>query len=326
MVYRAPKRTERFAFPRTKGIKTMQSGSSRLVRRTNNTRQAFTLIELLVVIAIIAILAAILFPVFAQAREKARATTCLSNMKQIGLGVMQYVQDYEETYPMIKIDGNKSVPVRPDWAPITPRELILPYVKDGETDPNWGPGWTVPIPVASGGIFTCPSQAFDGVWRQMGFSYGLFAGTSAQNTGVERPVVPMAQVGNPASVVMATETGTTDGWNNSDEFSVDAWWHGGGQWKPQYTGATSGAQWDRDTTKAEALGPNGWLYRTMPRYRHNGTANFIFADGHAKAIPKGALNWCTMVNFKGMQSTWDGGKYDWAATDPNWCGKYGVSL
>ncbi len=59
----------------------------------------FTLIELLVVIAIIAILAAILFPVFARARENARRTSCLSNLKQIGLGIMQYTQDYDETYP-----------------------------------------------------------------------------------------------------------------------------------------------------------------------------------------------------------------------------------
>jgi prepilin-type N-terminal cleavage/methylation domain-containing protein/prepilin-type processing-associated H-X9-DG protein len=63
-------------------------------------RSAFTLIELLVVIAIIAILAAILFPVFAQAREKARAITCVSNMKQMNLAVLMYVQDSDETYPM----------------------------------------------------------------------------------------------------------------------------------------------------------------------------------------------------------------------------------
>ncbi|HEY3298451.1 MAG TPA: prepilin-type N-terminal cleavage/methylation domain-containing protein, partial [Armatimonadota bacterium] len=70
-----------------------------LVRATKRN-SGFTLIELLVVIAIIAILAAILFPVFAQAREKARSASCLSNEKQIGLGLMMYMQDYDETYPM----------------------------------------------------------------------------------------------------------------------------------------------------------------------------------------------------------------------------------
>jgi len=66
-------------------------------------RSGFTLIELLVVIAIIAILAAILFPVFAQAREQARMSTCLSNFKQMGLGVMMYVQDWDETYPTSRL-------------------------------------------------------------------------------------------------------------------------------------------------------------------------------------------------------------------------------
>ena len=65
----------------------------------SRTRSAFTLIELLVVIAIIAILAAILFPVFAQAREKARQTSCLSNMKQLSLAALQYIQDHDETFP-----------------------------------------------------------------------------------------------------------------------------------------------------------------------------------------------------------------------------------
>ena len=65
----------------------------------NRVNKAFTLIELLVVIAIIAILAAILFPVFAQARSKARQAACLSNMKQIGLGSMMYAQDYDEVMP-----------------------------------------------------------------------------------------------------------------------------------------------------------------------------------------------------------------------------------
>ncbi|MBC7807537.1 MAG: prepilin-type N-terminal cleavage/methylation domain-containing protein, partial [Akkermansiaceae bacterium] len=68
-------------------------------RNQGRVKSGFTLIELLVVIAIIAILAAILFPVFAQAREKARQISCLSNQKQIGIAMMMYVQDYDETYP-----------------------------------------------------------------------------------------------------------------------------------------------------------------------------------------------------------------------------------
>src|SRR5438270_5923018 len=69
--------------------------------RLYSKREAFTLIELLVVIAIIAILAAILFPVFAQARESARQSACLSNTKQIGLGLAMYVQDYDELMPFL---------------------------------------------------------------------------------------------------------------------------------------------------------------------------------------------------------------------------------
>ncbi len=77
-------------------------------------RYGFTLIELLVVIAIIAILAAILFPVFAQAREKARQTACLSNCKQIGLGITMYVNDWDETFPRMDDCINSPIPWKPD--------------------------------------------------------------------------------------------------------------------------------------------------------------------------------------------------------------------
>src|SRR2546430_10956593 len=72
-------------------------------------RHAFTLIELLVVIAIIAILAAILFPVFAKAREKARQASCLSNLKQLGMGAMIYQQDWDETIPYVLTDSGNLI-------------------------------------------------------------------------------------------------------------------------------------------------------------------------------------------------------------------------
>jgi len=77
-------------------------------------RNGFTLIELLVVIAIIAILAAILFPVFAQAREKARQTSCLSNCKQIGLGITMYINDFNETFPRMDDCISTPIPWKPD--------------------------------------------------------------------------------------------------------------------------------------------------------------------------------------------------------------------
>src|SRR5436190_15533824 len=97
-------------------------------------RNGFTLIELLVVIAIIAILAAILFPVFAQARDKARQATCLSNLKQLGNAQMMYTQDYDETYPK----AYHALPDGSDWAWYLE---IQPYAKNTSifrcpSDPN----------------------------------------------------------------------------------------------------------------------------------------------------------------------------------------------
>jgi len=97
--------------------------------------KGFTLIELLVVIAIIAILAAILFPVFAQARAKARQTTCLNNMRQLGTGLMMYAQDWDETLPLNDYIGNGLGPL-PGWR--DPRagdswcSGIYPYVKNSQ--------------------------------------------------------------------------------------------------------------------------------------------------------------------------------------------------
>jgi prepilin-type N-terminal cleavage/methylation domain-containing protein len=105
-----------------------------------NIRCGFTLIELLVVIAIIAILAAILFPVFGRARENARRSSCLSNVKQIGLGIMQYTQDYDEYLPQ---------GIQPPAYSVRWSSLIQPYTKSTQ-------------------IFRCPSDS-----TTTGRSYGL---------------------------------------------------------------------------------------------------------------------------------------------------------
>src|ERR1044071_2326782 len=106
----------------------------KLTRRTamgsSSTRKAFTLIELLVVIAIIALLAAILFPVFARARENARRASCQSNLKEIALGIKQYIQDYDERYPLDDSADTNVV----GWA-----YVIQPYMKSEQ-------------------IFQCPSD------------------------------------------------------------------------------------------------------------------------------------------------------------------------
>ncbi|MBC8137145.1 MAG: prepilin-type N-terminal cleavage/methylation domain-containing protein [Fibrella sp.] len=108
----------------------------------SHAKQAFTLIELLVVIAIIAILAAILFPVFAQARAKARQVSCVSNQKQILLATLQYVQDFDETFPLAMVgleSGFRWCPVKYLYATTDPNARIYdsgyanaldPYVKN----------------------------------------------------------------------------------------------------------------------------------------------------------------------------------------------------
>lgn len=104
-------------------------------------KRAFTLIELLVVIAIIAILAAILFPVFAQAREAARRTSCMSNMRQLGLGWLMYTQDYDSTYPLTAYLVNDS---QVYWL-----EVIDPYIKSG--------GVSNQVSQQKASVFICPN-------------------------------------------------------------------------------------------------------------------------------------------------------------------------
>src|SRR5436190_13511915 len=122
------------------------------MNRIRAAQTGFTLIELLVVIAIIAILAAILFPVFAQAREKARSISCLSNTKQISLAYAMYNQDYDEGFPAT-VTERQAPPGTPDTAdarsPFSYRVLLQPYIKSQQVFkcPS-APNWPAPAPGA----------------------------------------------------------------------------------------------------------------------------------------------------------------------------------
>lgn len=152
-------------------------------------RSGFTLIELLVVIAIIAILAAILFPVFAQAREKARQSMCISNCKQLCMGTMQYVQDYDETFPK----GWHGYPAAIYW-----NTVIQPYIKNGE----------VAGAASMNGVFKCPSWiSKTGAQRAYGWNIGQNSASPAYGNGFGyypldgAPYRTLASIGRPADTI-----------------------------------------------------------------------------------------------------------------------------
>ncbi|MEA3400738.1 MAG: prepilin-type N-terminal cleavage/methylation domain-containing protein [Armatimonadota bacterium] len=143
-------------------------------------RRGFTLIELLVVIAIIAILAAILFPVFARAREKARQTACLSNVKQIMLGASMYASDYDEVYinRYYDVELNGSWVDRIEWY-----EAIVPYIKNQQ-------------------LFTCPSSPHNS-W--LSYAMNCERNISAQSYHGSGDVLKLAKLPAPAETIAFAE-------------------------------------------------------------------------------------------------------------------------
>jgi prepilin-type N-terminal cleavage/methylation domain-containing protein/prepilin-type processing-associated H-X9-DG protein len=209
------------------------------------TRKGFTLIELLVVIAIIAILAAILFPVFAKVREKARQITCASNLKQINLGIIQYQQDNDEISPYVFGNDNHDLST---WA-----AQILPYVK-------------------SNGVFKCPDDTYSRGATDVDHNGNSIPGSTPQITSYSMSLAwgdwdgnwsagghtAIAGITSPASTIVLSER-----WNGYHFLQVgwaqDNWCDNGEFFRGQNNGP------------AGATG-------------HNGLSNYAFCDGHVKAM------------------------------------------
>jgi prepilin-type N-terminal cleavage/methylation domain-containing protein/prepilin-type processing-associated H-X9-DG protein len=213
------------------------------------SRRAFTLIELLVVIAIIAILAAILFPVFAQAREKARQTTCMSNMKQIGTAAQMYAQDYEERLPGTELgqgDGEYF------WI-----EMLTPYTKNQD-------------------LFNCPSAPVktlyqrNGVSSEFAYSYAMNDVHDPSGRSIGAAFQPLAAITYPSDTLFVV-----DGWPVATETAAGSYVerHEIG-WVPTMLGGGGGEHHRRDA----AVNP---FDDGSPR--HTGVMNFVACDGHAKS-------------------------------------------
>ena len=263
-------------------------------------KKAFTLIELLVVIAIIAILAAILFPVFAQAREKARQTTCLSNLKQLGLGVMMYVQDYDETFPTKEVNaglpGSGPDVNRQDWAPYGWREAIGAYVKNGITNYTWVSKDGIAKPWAQGGIWACPSAPSQA--REQYDSNPYMINYSQAADGSDKSL-SLAALRAPSEQFLMGEKGFNPDWSSPGRnFETNFWGYA------DY----AAPHWGLDGTMAPNKVIEGeskdWPYWCVLRYRHTSNANLVYADGHVKAVNKGRLNWCTAMYMPQMNQSW----------------------
>jgi len=228
-------------------------------------RNGFTLIELLVVIAIIAILAAILFPVFAKVREKARQTSCLSNEKQIALGVMQYIQDNNEMLPSGSNVGGGycgNDAAGEGWV-----GQIYPYVK-------------------SDNVFSCPDEtpgSSGGKVLSYAFNYTIVGGTIPNNGGCGAGAVIglsgfLAGLRAPASTVLLSET------------SGQAWAAGVIPANENTSGITNGlfvivngsTSVAKMATGVPALDNISEGVFAAATGRHTNGSNYVAADGHAK--------------------------------------------
>lgn len=262
-------------------------------RVQSRTASGFTLIELLVVIAIIAILAAILFPVFARARENARRASCQSNLKQIGLGFAQYLSDYDSRYPYGGQYPSPDTPTSQPWIGGEPtaflwNTVLQPYVKSTQ-------------------VFVCPSATkiqtasygmkdYDGSDpRYIGYGYNVdylgAYGSRANDGELARPATE-AQLAATATTVLAFDSGG-----------------GNGGAVPPYRASTVSIILTQGPFASEPPTTNENAQDPIPGERHLNTVNTLFCDGHVKALKKEVLLYRPTI------SPVDWGPLD-AVTDP----------
>jgi len=268
--------------------------------RTRNP--GFTLIELLVVIAIIAILAAILFPVFAQAREQARKTSCVSNVKELALAVLMYTQDYDETYPLLEASDPAAKPPSPDFESNSAdwHNMVQPYIKNYQIyicpdsvytnsnpvnyfDPFWSYSMTPNsnmVGASYWGDNYYTRGAFTAGWNGIGGAFldnGEFGSTITTSIGS----AVLATVASPAVMTLITE-GSWPDWGAI-----------------QYGAADATTFFNHCNTKPGFPGPWGELpgMQMGPWVRHltsnqttcgmlstQGQLIVSFCDGHAKSM------------------------------------------
>lgn len=219
-----------------------------LVQGTHPIRRAFTLLELLIVIAIIAILAAILFPVFAQAREKARQTACLSNLHQVGLATIMYAQDYDEIMPGTDFGGEEGDP-GPEyfWG-----DLLQPYLKNRQI--LTCPSASIPL------RYTSPLPNFpQGISLEWSYNYAINDIRDIHEVRLGAAHMPLSAFTKPAETLLIV-----DGWPATDDPGEE------GQPERQEIRWVWGL---RDAVHNPLDDGNP---------RHSARFNFVACDGHAK--------------------------------------------
>lgn len=267
-------------------------------------RRVFTLIELLVVIAIIAILAAILFPVFAQARERARSISCMSNLKQIGTSSMMYIQDYDETYMLGYFSDSTQTQATGLWGGTYWAISLQPYLQKYGDHSNLGlasDGETS----KGGNVFACPSikfakdpgnrtyatgQGLAYAYNKMQFTTG-WQQTNSTTWGF--PGVAQATLNQPANLAMFCDSAVIDPASDANLNTVG----NGAKCNPAAGTGDCGPFLTLSPTKWKTTGQStGWDFDVpgngtgdytrgrRPHFRHMEKCNVIFADGHAKAV------------------------------------------